>query len=375
MRFMVDGTIDQNLWGDAYLARIVEQAETSLAVPIGHITDHVALLSAGGPHDFYSNGDYWWPNPDTTTGLPYVRQDGQSNPAAFLEHRRILRQMRSHVANLTAGYLVTDNACFAHRAISWLQEFFLDEGTKMNPHLLYGQAVPGRCSGRSIGIIDTLHLIDVPVAIEKLKLAGIMCTETYQELQQWFTHYLAWMTTHPYGIEEMNAKNNHGVCWHVQASLLAKFTQNQQVTDRCIDRFKTRLLPDQMALDGSFPAEIKRTKPYGYSIFQLDNMINLCHILSTPEESLWEFQLADGRSIQRGLDYLYPYLVDKQTWPYQPDIQSHQYWPVALAGLLFAGVALQQQDYVRLWRELEKDPADEEVRRNMAIRQPILWLQ
>ena len=36
----------------------------------------------------------------------------------------------------------------------------------MNPHLLYAQAIKGRFTGRSIGIIDTLHLVEVARAID-----------------------------------------------------------------------------------------------------------------------------------------------------------------------------------------------------------------
>lgn len=362
-------------WESTYLDWIMAKADQSFKAPISHITDKIAPLSPGDSHDYYSNGDYWWPNPNTPTGLPYIRRDGQSNPEAFLEHRQILRQMRSHVANLAAGYLITQDELYAHRATLWLQEFFLDEKTKMRPHLIYAQAIPGVCDGRGIGIIDTLHLIDVPVAIQTLKTASCMPPELYMRLQQWFANYLSWMTTHPYGLEEREAKNNHGVCWHVQAGIFARFTNNEQIIKSLIQRYKQVYLPEQMDLDGSFPAELQRTKPYGYSIFQLDNMINLCQILSTPEENLWEFQLPDGRSIQRALEFLYPYMLDKTQWPYDPDVQSYDNWPVAVTGLLFAGIACKQPKYIQLWKELTKDPKDPEVRRNMAIRQPILWLR
>src|SRR4029077_16104564 len=33
--------------------------------------------SAGGPHDFFSEGDYWWPDPKNPDG-PYIQRDGLS---------------------------------------------------------------------------------------------------------------------------------------------------------------------------------------------------------------------------------------------------------------------------------------------------------
>lgn len=353
---------------------IVRHADDSLKAATIHITDAVAPMSEGGIHDFYSNGDYWWPNPDTPDGLPYVRRDGESNPNNFDSHRLLLRKMRTYVANLAAAYQVTGNEAYAEKAVQFLQSFFLDEATRMNPHLLYAQAIPGICAGRGIGIIDTLHLVDVPYAVEALRASAALTEHIYAGLRQWFADYLQWISTHPNGIEEMNADNNHSVCWFVQAAAFASFTGNEEMLRFCRQRFKEVLLPEQMAADGSFPRELARTKPYGYAIFVLDNMVTLCHILSTPEDNLWRFELADGRGIRKGLSFLYPYMNDKSLWPYPPDVEHHEGWPTQVPSLLFAGLAYGEQPYIDLWRRLDPDPADMEVRRNIAIRQPILWV-
>jgi hypothetical protein len=130
-----------------------------------------------------------------------------------------------------------------------------------------------------------------------------------------------------------------------------------------------------MAVDGSFPLELNRTKPYGYSIFQLDNLATLCMVLSTTNENLWTFKLADGRGIRVAMEFLYPYLADKSKWPHPPDVQAWDAWPARQPSLLFAGLALREPKYLELWRKLPPDPTDPEVRRNIAITQPILWLQ
>ncbi len=353
---------------------ILEKAESSLKQKPVHITDVIAPMSEGGPNDYYSNGDYWWPNPKTPDGLPYINRDGQSNPDNFNVHRMFLRKMRTNVSNLAAGYLITKNEKFAEQAVTFLKEFFLDEETRMNPHLLYAQAIPGRCSGRGIGIIDTLHLIDLPMAINALKGSRFLTSRIEAGLKEWFANYLDWMSSHPNGIAEMNAQNNHGVCWCVQASVFAAFTGNQKIINICRERYKMVILPEQMVQDGSLPRELKRTKPYSYSIFTLDNLVTLCHVLSNTGEDLWTFELPDGRGIKKGLDFLYPYLEDKAKWPYPPDVQNFQGWPVQISFFLFAGIALGEEKYISLWKRLNPDPIDQEVRRNIAIRQPILWL-
>jgi hypothetical protein len=356
------------------IPRIIAQADASLSAPPVHITDERAPLSEGGIHDFYSNGDYWWPNPDTPDGLPYVRRDGESNPGNFDSHRRILRQMRTHTANLAAGYAITGNEAYAEHAVRLLKEFFLDEATRMNPHLLFAQAIPGICPGRGIGIIDTLHLIDVPMAVEALASSPAMTLGIETGLRRWFADYLCWMSTHPNGIEERNAGNNHAVCWYVQAAVFARFTGNRDMLEYCRKQYREVLLPRQMAPDGSFPRELARTKPYSYSIFVLDNMVTLCQVLSGEDGDLWGFELAGGRGIRKGLDFLYPYLADKDRWPYPPDVEHFAAWPVRMSFMLFAGLALKEERWLRLWQSLPAEPADPEVRRNTAIRQPLLFL-
>lgn len=353
---------------------VISKAKESLKETPVHITDVTSAQSPGGIHDYYSNGDYWWPNPETDNGLPYIQRDGESNPNSFTAHRELLRNMRTNTTHLAAGYLLTGEDIYAKKAVQFLKEFFIDDVTRMNPHLLYAQAIPGICTGRGIGIIDTLHLIDIPMAIRAIQDSSALTSDMLDGLKEWFSDYLHWIHTHPYGVEEMNTLNNHSVCWYVQAACFAQFTNNHEMLDYCTQQFKNILIPEQMALDGSFPRELARTKPYGYSIFVLDNLTTLCHLLSNHNENLWEFQLEDGRGIAKAFNFLYPYLLNKNTWPYEKDVEAFDGWPVKVSSLLFAGLALNEKKYIDLWQQLETESTNTEIRRNIAIRQPILWL-
>lgn len=351
---------------------LIVKAEEVLTQPIPHITDAVSPRSKGDVHDYYSDGDYWWPNPDTADGLPYVRRDGETNPDNFDEHRILLRRMRTYVAAAASAYRCTGKECYASQAVTILKEFFLDEETCMNPHLSYAQAIAGVCTGRGIGIIDTIHLADIPFAIEALRDSKYMTDTIYNNLKTWFSTYLGWMLTSSNGIEEMNTDNNHCVCFFMQASVFALFTDNEQIVDFCREQFKQRLLP-QMAEDGSFPLELARTKPYNYSAFIIDNMITICFLLSKPEDNLWDYQTADGRNIRKALEFMAPYILDKGSWPYPPDIMHFEAFPVRYSFLLFAGYVLGIPEYISFYQSLAFESADEEARRNLAVRQPELW--
>jgi beta-galactosidase len=350
--------------------RVLKAANAALKLEPVTITKHRAKLSEGGPNDFYSNGDYWWPDPSKPDGLPYIQRDGESNPDNFVYHRNAVNDLRDRVAALAAAYRLTGEDRYVSKSVELLRAFFLDSTTRMNPHLKYAQAIPGRTPGRGIGIIDTLHLAEVPIAIGAMEKSPVFPAEVLAGLKQWFRDYLEWMSTSKNGQEEAAAKNNHSVAYFLQMTCFARFTGDEAKLAECRRRYKEVFVPNQMAPDGSFPAELKRTKPYGYSIFQLDNMASLCQVLD-----LWDFELSGGRGIRKAMEFLYPYLAEKSKWPHKRDVQSWEGWPARQPCLLFAGLAYGEQKYLDLWKRLPPDPADPEVRRNIAITQPLLWLK
>ena len=354
--------------------RILQAAGAALVVAPFTITKTRATNSTGGPNDFFSNADYFWPDPAKTNGLPYISRDGETNPNNFNDHRMEMRNLRDAVAALGAAYKITNDERYAQKAAELLRVFFLDPATRMNPHLEYAQAVLGRSPGRSYGIIDALHLIEIPPAIAAMEKSPAFTPELVGGLKKWFADLSAWMVTSKNGREEAAAKNNHAVAFWLQIACFARFTGDEKLLSECRRQFKEIFVPNQMAMAGSFPLELKRTKPYAYSIFQLDNMTTLCQVLSKPEDNLWKFEMADGRSIRKAVAYLYPFLADKSKWPLKPDVMAWEGWPARQSNLLLAGLAFGEPKYLELWTKLSPDPANAEVRRNIAITQPVLWV-
>jgi hypothetical protein len=297
-----------------------------------------------------------------------------SNPDNFVSHRHALIRLSIQMPALTAGWMLTGNVAYARQAAQHLRAWFLNQDTRLNPNLQYAQAIQGRSTGRGIGIIDTIHLVEVTRAIPFLCYPDVLSQSEHNQLQQWFAEYLDWMTHSSNGVEERAAKNNHGTCWVMQVAQFAHYAGNQALLGYCTERYRTVLVPNQVAPDGSFPLELKRTKPYSYTLFNLDAFAAICQILSSTQEDLWAFQLADGRGMRKAMTFMYPYLEDKKTWPYPKDVQYFDEFPVRQPSLLFAGRAYAESRYVRLWRRLNPDPTVDEVLRNYPIRQPILWV-
>ena len=351
--------------------RILATADKYLSEQPVTVTAARCERSAGGLHDYYSEGDYWWPDPKNPNG-PYIQRDGFSNPKNFNEHRHAMVRLSLIVPALTAAWELSGKKKYADHAGKHLRAWFVDPVTRMNANLEYSQAIFGLNKGRGIGVIDTLHLVEPARAATLLAAAGAL--DGAKGVQGWFADYLEWMRTSKNGQEERDAKNNHGSCWVMQAGEFARFTGNAEVMAWCRGRFKTVLAPDQIAADGSLPMELRRTKPYSYSLFDMDVLCTICQSLSTENDDLWTFTTPDGRGIQKMMAFMYPFINDKSTWPFKHDVEHWDDFPVRQPGLLFSGLAYDQQDYIALWKRLNPDPVVPEVIRNYPVRQPLLWM-
>lgn len=356
--------------------RILRLANEYLTQPPVTITASSSPRSHGGRHDYFSEGDYWWPDPRNPGGA-YVRRDGYSNPANFKDHREALIRFSIQAPALTAAWLISRDRRYAQHASLHLRAWFLDPATRMNPSLDFAQAIFGITPGRGTGVIDTLHLIEVSRAVRHLKKAGVFSPAEFGGLLGWFAQYLDWMCTSTNGKEEEAAKNNHGACWVAQAAAFAALTGNGDVTALCRERFRNNLLPDQVAADGSFPLELARTRPYSYSLFDLDVLAIICQIASGKDgtsDNLWQYAPPGGAGYRKAVDFLFPFIQDKGKWPYGHDVEYFDDLPNRQPSLLFAGLAYEEPRYIALWRTLPPDPKSAEIVRNFPVRQPLLWV-
>lgn len=293
----------------------------------------------------------------------------------FVDHRHAMIRFSNIVATLTSAWILKGEQRYADHALLHLNAWFTDPETLMNPHMLYAQAINGRVTGRGIGLIDAYHLVEVAQSVNVLTNGNAIPDNQADRIKNWFGSFVIWMTTHEYGIDEMNWPINHGTVWVVTAGAMAKLVGNQEILNLCINRFKYVILANQMANDGSFPRELARTKPYGYSLFNLDAFANAAHILSTPEENLWEHITYDSKSLKLGMEFIIPYVNDKSAWPYGEDVDIWDEWPVRQSSLLFAGLAYGNKDYLNLYLEQKPNPTHPEVIRNLPIRHPAIWIE
>ena len=220
-----------------------------------------------------------------------------------------------------------------------------------------------------------IQFIEVAQSLLRLEHATSSNKSDYKLYRKWFEEYLNWVNTHPYGIDEKNALNNHGTCWTLQVAAFSKFTNNKILLDTCVYRYKYAHLPSQMEADGSFPKELNRTKPLGYSLFNLDAMSTICQILSNKKIDLWKFTTQDYKSIGKGISFIFPFVKNKNAWPYKKDVMYWEEWPIAQPFLIFGANALGNKEYFAQWEKLYHQPSTNEIIRNLPVRHPLIWFE
>lgn len=288
---------------------LLRDAEKELVKTLITVVDKQMTPPSGDKHDYMSMGRYWWPNPATTDGLPYIRKDGLSNPEIEKLDRLPLAQMTRGIKSLSLAYYISKDEKYAAKAVENLRKWFLDKSTRMNPHLNYGQTVPGHNNGmgRGFGIIDTYSFVEMLEGVELLQSSKKFTKKDQQGLHNWFSAYLDWMLTSPIGKEEFDAPNNHGTAFDVQVVRYALFVGKEDIARKYLNEFPARRLFAQIEPDGSQPLELARTTALGYSVFNLDHIIDLCRIGKTLGYDLLQAQSADGRSIIKAIEFLLPF--------------------------------------------------------------------
>lgn len=304
------------------------EAEEALAAGPFSVIDKPMPPPSGDKHDYFSVGPYWWPDPASPDGKPYIRRDGETNPERLLYDNVPLARLCQAVPTLALAAYLFDHEPYARHATRLLRVWFLDPATRMNPHLQYGQAIPGRCDGRGIGIIDTRGLIGVVDAVGLLAGAPSWTDTDQAGMVAWFRDYRAWLRESGHGRDEADQRNNHGTWYDAQVAAFALFAGDEAGAAETLRESATRRIASQIAPDGRQPHELARTKSLGYCAMNLLGLCDLAALGARVGVDLWSFETADGRGIRRAAAWLRDHALGADPWPY-PQIA-----PFDHAGLL-----------------------------------------
>lgn len=302
----------------AVIETLNNEADKALKAEIRSIVTKDVVPPSGDKHDYMSQAPYFWRNPNTPDGFPYIRKDGERNPEIdrFPDHG-YLNTMVQTVEKLATAYYFTEKEVYAARASEILRMWFLDPKTKMNPNVEFAQAIPGVNTGRGVGIIETRGLTRVVDSIGLLEGSKTWTKADQKGLEAWFAKYLVWLTTSKNGRDESDAKNNHGTYYDVQVVSFALFAGKNDLAKKQLENVSKKRIETQIEPDGKMPLELARTKSWNYSTMNLEGFVTLAELGENVGIDLWSFQTKDGRGIRTAIDFLHPFLNSENKWKYK----------------------------------------------------------
>jgi hypothetical protein len=275
------------------------------------------------PHDYVSLAPYFWPNPDTKDGLPYVRRDGKTNSEKDKYDKPHLARLGEAVRTLGVTYYLTGDERYAAYAVRLVRAWFLDPATRMNPNFTHAQFIPGQNTGRGTGLIEARSFVYVLEGVALLGGAPNWPAADRDRLRDWYSAFLAWMRASPEGRQETAAENNHGSWYDVELTAFAMFTGDRDLARQTVEAAKAKRVAPQIEPDGSMPKELARTKSLDYTLFNLQALFHLATLGDRVGVDLWRYRTPDGRGLRQALDYVLPFTTEGRPWPRPQLTQPH----------------------------------------------------
>ncbi|USU07362.1 alginate lyase family protein [Sphingomonadaceae bacterium OTU29MARTA1] len=303
---------------DAAYRQMIARADAARVREPGSVMDKRTIPPSGDRHDYLSIAPYWWPDPANPKG-PYVRRDGEVNPARDGNgyDRTAIGRMSGDVQALGLAYYYTDDERYAAAAARAIRAWFLDPATAMNPNANFAQAVRGREDGRAEGVLDTNAFQPVIETIGLIAPAKALTPSEIHALEAWFGRYVDWMQSSRNGRDEQAAKNNHGIWYDDQITHYALFARRLDVARKTVEAFPKRRIVAQFTPDGRLPAELARTRSFHYSIYALSPAYDVADLAACVGKDLWNWRDDKGRGLRAATDFLARYRGQMAAWPYK----------------------------------------------------------
>jgi hypothetical protein len=297
----------------AALAALTHKADDALTLRTPSVMDKATPGPSGDKHDYVSYAPYFWPNPDTQDGLPYVRHDGHRNQAAVSNgDANALEHMHSAVHTLGLAYWYTRNPAYAQKAAELMRVWYVNPDTRMTPTFQYAQAILGVNDGRGIGLIENRAIVRALDGVALIADSGAWTENDQTALHAWVAAFDHWLTTSQRGLEEKAAKNNHGSWYAVQEAglylWLGKTAQARQVFEAAKTRIAQQIQPNGREL-----LEIVREDGFSYSVFNVQALSTLANMAQRNGVDLWHYQ-NEARGLQQAIDYLMPFANGSEKW-------------------------------------------------------------
>ena len=339
----------------AAFQQLITEAETALTQGPYTVVNKEVLPPSKDKHDYASYSRYWWPDPTQPDGLPYIRKDGETNPASQntkISDRQTLGALGADTETLGLAYYFTDDKRYASKAAELIRIWFLDPTTRMNPNLNHAQCRQGHNEGSKTGVLDGRIMVQALESSLLIAKSAALGKSELAELKAWVTEYFSWLTTDEMALAAAAATNNHGSFYDAQAMYFALYSDNEEAAKTIALQVEQKRILSQIAEDGSMPEEQARTRPLFYSMYNMHALMLTAHLASRVGVDVWKARSKDSR-LKAALDYLVPYADPAVQWS-EPTIKEAD--RLELFMLLKMGADVYDDSIYR--KAMKKLPAD-----------------
>ena len=162
-------------------------------------------------------------------------------------------------------------------------------------------------------------------------------------VKAWFRDYTDWLLHSEKGQKEGQARNNHGIWYDAQVAVYAQFAGQPAIARKIIRAVPEKRLTKQIAVDGSMPLELARTRPMNYSLYVLRAYLALARVGSQIGVDLYDARTARGQGLTDAIDFILPYAEGKAVLPKKDIVE----WKPGsfLMALHLANQHYQRKDY------------------------------
>ncbi len=262
-------------------------------------------------NDYVSLAAYYWPNPNTKDGLPYINYDGKSTPENDFYDKNKLKSTAFVVYQHLLEYFISDNKIYYEKAKERLKVFFIDSKTKMNPNMNHAQLIKGVNDGRGIGIIDFANFTYALNLFYSLYKMSYIEEDFYQDIKFWCMEFLKWIKYSPIALEEKDGQNNHGIYYDLLCLVLERIAENNDEIRVLCYGFISNRIERQLKEDGSMPLELLRTKSKSYSIMAFKGICDFIDLACLEGYDIYNLEKWYYRKIDLHLLEGYLFLYDR----------------------------------------------------------------
>ncbi len=333
--------------------KLIIRADKALKEGSYSVMHKKRIPPSGSKHDYLSLAPYFWPNPNTSDKLPYIRKDGEVNPETRDDYTDYdeMKRFFNAVDVLGKAFFYSGNKAYALKASNLMACWFLDPETLMNPNLKFGQGVPGVNDGRPFGIIEFGGIRDAITCMELLKIGGGLNAETEMKFKAWLAEYSDWLKNSELGTMERNTTNNHGNWYDLQLCSILLYIGKTEAVKEMLESAKLNRIAKQIEPDGSQPKELERTKAFSYSAMNLNALTQLAYLGKRNGVDLWNFETPDGRGIKKAYGYLIPFITSDKKWEYQQLGNIEEVKASLVGQLAWAGKTFNDQTFISVARQ------------------------